>query len=364
MTRPAPLRLALFFLAWCLWLLGAGGAAAAPLFTDPLLVAGERVYRDHSQARLFYLVPASFALQEKNGVPVFRFALIGYLGSARTQDQGSFQDKGVLAFTVEEEKKPALFEKVRAVLQARHGSAAVLKSMPVADVAARLIYERVGAQPASGSLAMRSGEEEDKKKGQLWQQRVFVLALDDLDSNFFWKAFQEDLLALSLSYSISVDGFRNEEGQMVQAKEEFSGALPIRVSPKKFPALFEQIDLGARLTVGYTHLDVFCFDFVNEEAGDTYSKIVEIRYRDLRGKPVLTQLRFDAGSLEYRRGLDFQYAKALVQGYDYRITEVSKAGEVRVGEWVRDNADSFLDVSRPAAERTPADAVEEKRMLY
>ncbi len=339
---------------------------AAPLFFDPLSIEGVSVFRDSREANLYYCAPGPLILEEHGGRPLFRFTRIGYLGTARTQDQGVFRNRGVISFTVREDLPPEKLEAIGAVLKTRSTSPAKVERLPVRSMKAHLIYEGVTAAGTKESGTLTPIPMEEGTKGppeERWRERSFVIALDDLNSAFFWKAFQADRMVLSLAYTFTVDGVDRKGDEEAPAFRDFSGALPLRVAPKDHPGLFEEIDLGGRMEVGYTHLDLYCFDFVNENAPGLYGKIVEVRYEDLRGMPVLTHVEFNSKKRNYKASIDFSYAKTLNKPYDFRVITINEEGERIAGGWVRDNTDSFLDVTTDTSKRDKNRAAENRGLL-
>ena len=316
-----------------------------------------RLYPDHETAGLYYYIPGPLELKEVDGRPAFDFTRIGYLGRRRTQDQGVLRNRGVITFTVRQGTAARELDRIATAL-ARGDRPAVLKPLPLEEVRLRLVYQAVrpGGTAVAGEILPREGGPAGGPVAELWRERTLVMVLDPADAALLWDAFQQERLVLSLAYTLVAAGReRTEEGGTAPARREVGGALAVRVSPRSHPDLFHQVDLGARMQVGYGRLDVYCFDFVDGRAGGLYSKIVQVRFRSLRGDDVVRQVTFRAGEATYHQTLDFPYAKAVNQSYDYRVLTVGRDGERTIGPWVTDNDDSFLDVSAtPAGGEAPA----------
>ena len=339
---------------------------AAPLFYDPLTVEGRTVFRDSRQADLYYYVPGPLILKQEDGRPLFHFTRIGYLGTARTQDQGSYQNKGVISFVVHEEFSPTFIEATRSILRDRYNPAIILKRLPVDSMNATLVYEGItadGVQDSGRLVPLLSADDAPTKAEEIWSEHSFVLFLDTGNAAFFWKAFQENRLVLSLVYTLTVSGMDKKGTEIVSTRRNFSGALPIRIHPGNHPDLFEEIDLGSKMEIGYTHLDILCFDFVNNVFPRLYSKIVEIRYEDLQHKSVLSHVEFDTKKRNFKESIDFSYAKSLESPYDYRIISIDREGERHISDWQQDNSDSLLDVTTDTTKQHGNTSAENRGLL-
>jgi len=56
----------------------------------------------------------------------------------------------------------------------------------------------------------------------------------------------------------------------------FSSTIPVKLDIAAYPSHFTKTDIGGRMVRGYTGIDVFCFDFLEQLDENLYSKEVEV----------------------------------------------------------------------------------------
>jgi hypothetical protein len=108
------------------------------------------------------------------------------------------------------------------------------------------------------------------------------------------------------------------------------------------------------MKVGYTGLDVFCFDFIENLDENLYAKMVEVAI-PTTGRDLVEQVTFKDNG-EYRNRIEFKLAKDLDRPYRYRISRIWKDGRGDIGRWKEKKGETLLDIT---AYRNIANAPEE-----
>ena len=131
------------------------------------------------------------------------------------------------------------------------------------------------------------------------------------------------------------------------SKVVVSDAFSVRINPIQYPELMKQIDINEGMPPEYAALDVYCFDFNNEIRPDLFAKKLEIRADGVGRGEVKTQLSFKATEVDtYAHAVRFPYAVRMDRPYFYRITEISREGEVNTSSWQkRTSWASMLDIT-------------------
>ena len=97
------------------------------------------------------------------------------------------------------------------------------------------------------------------------------------------------------------------------------------------------------MKVGYTGLDVFCFDFIENLEENLYAKIVEVAI-PTTGRDLVESITFKEGG-EYRSRIEFKLAKDLDQPYRYRILRIYNDGSQKTTPWLEKSGESLLDIT-------------------
>lgn len=326
-------------LGLCILLLLAGPLAAAPDLGQFRDIDGIRIYRDHLRQDTWYLTPATPQLAERDDhSPALGFDLFRYYGRQATGDQQEFWAHGILTLTVERQRPAQQLSAIRKVLQTAGVKRPKLRSMPITGADIRLLY---------------AGQKQQWQQGSRWSGGTIVLPLDADIAQLLWKAAELGQLQVSLVVEERLAGVRlaKDSAETWQKTELASGwTLPVDLDRQHYPDLFRRTDLSGRMARGYTGLDVFCFDFLEQLVPGLYAKLVEVAIptdgRDL----VETITFYESG--DYRARIDFELARDFAQPYRVRITEVFTDGRRETGPWQQKQGDSLLDIT---AYRNPSE---------
>jgi hypothetical protein len=109
------------------------------------------------------------------------------------------------------------------------------------------------------------------------------------------------------------------------------------------PDHFSKMDLGGRMKVGYTGLDVFCFDFMENLEENLYAKIVEVAI-PTTGRDLVETITFKEDS-DYRNRIEFKLAKDLDRPYRYRILRIYNDGSQKDSPWLKKEGETLLDIT-------------------
>lgn len=320
----------------------AGSLAAAPDLGHYRDVAGVRIYRDHKRADTWYLTPASphLALREDQN-PAYGFDLYRYYGRQATGDKDSFWAHGVLSLTVSRLRPPQQVKVIRRDLQALGIKYPKLRSMPIAGADIRLLFV---------------GQSLQWQQGSRWSGGTFTLPLDAEAAQLLWQAVERGQFQVSLVVEEQLTGVRRGDSPESKWQEESVAngwTLPVDLDRKRYPDHFRRTDLSGRMAHGYTGLDVFCFDFLENLVPGLYAKSVEVAIPS-EGRDLIETVTFrESGN--YRARIDFELARNLDQPYRIRITDVFRDGRRQVGPWQLKQGDSLLDITayRDETEQQP-----------
>jgi hypothetical protein len=322
--RVKPAMLCLFVLMGCISLCHADPDLGH--FQD---MEGVRLYRDHQTSSEWYLSPSGPELGLRaDGTPDYGLALYRYLGRSGTGDSGDFRIRGVLTLGMDRSRKPELTAKIRKALIAQGIPSPRLKSIPVSESLVNVVF---ADQQAAKTTATR------------WKTGSLVIFLDAALSQILWDAVEAGQTLVSLSLEETLKGVRKEEETWKPSTTSSSWVVPVDMDLKKHPDHFQKMDLGGRMKVGYTGLDVFCFDFIENLEEDLYAKIVEVSI-PTAGRDLVETITFKADG-EYRSRLDFKLAKDLDRPYRYRITRVKRDGTRETGPWQEKQGETLLDIT-------------------
>jgi hypothetical protein len=329
------MMLCLFMLMGCFTL-----CHADPDLTRFQDIEGIRIYQDHKMSSEWYLSPSSPELGLRtDGTPDYGLALYRYIGRSGTGDSGNFRVRGILTIGMNRSQKPERTAKIRKALITQGFSSPRLKSMTVSASRASLVF---------------ADQQEAKEYAIRWKSGPMVVSLDATLSQILWDAVEAGQTLVSLSLEETLKGVRKEEETWAPSTTSSSWVVPVEMDLKKHPDHFQKMDLGGRMKVGYTGLDVFCFDFIENLEKDLYAKIVEVSI-PTAGRDLVETATFKADG-EYRSRMEFKLAKDLDRPYRYRITRVKLDGTRETGPWQEKEGETLLDIT---AYKNPEDTEEE-----
>lgn len=297
-------------------------------FTD---IQGKRIYRDQVKTNFFYLSPSPPVLaQGPDGLPGVSFDIFRYHGRSGTGDSGKFRVKGVLSLEIQRDHAKKVVKQIKSHLKKTYKVRyPKLRSMPVADTHGKLIF---GDRTLSWSQSSR------------WSGKRISLSLDEVMSQVLWEALEAGQTLISVEMAEALAGVRKtENGQWEPAVTTFSSTLPVTLDMAAHPTLFRKTELGGRMVRGYTGIDIFCFDFLEQLDETLYSKIVEVAI-PTTGAPLKESVTFRQDS-DCRRRIEFKLAKDLDTPYKVRITRIFIDGRTEQGDWVKRKGEAMLDIT-------------------
>ncbi len=305
-------------------------------FTD---IEGVRIYQDHENPSKWYMMPARPLLDKRaDGTPDYGLTLYRYLGRKGTSDSGDFWVRGILTFGIERSRKSEISTKIRKELRTRGIGSPRTKTMPVSETRISLMF---------------ADEQDSRSFSTRWKGGTLVLPLNARLAEILWDAVTAGQTQVSLAIDETLAGVRKTENQWAPASTTQTWVVPIEMDMNAHPAHFRRMDLGARMKVGYTGLDVFCFDFLENLEEDLYAKIVEVAI-PTAGRDLVETLTFRNNG-DYRRRIEFKLAKDLDRPYRYRISRIYKDGSKKTGRWQKKSGEALLDIT---AYKNKADAAE------
>ena len=320
------MKLSLAF--FCIFIL-ASSALAAPdleMFRD---IDGVRVYRDHKKKSIWYTTPAPPTLEKKeDGTPSFSFDIYRYMGAKGTGDSGKFRIRSVLRLGVTREHDAKKNTKIKKVLKSSFGGTVRLRSMPVSSASGKLLFADTNMTWSQGAR---------------WGKKNLVLLLGDNMAQTLWDAVEAGQTLISVVIEEHLPGIKIKDGKEEETETVVSWTLPIELNMKAYPDNFSKIELGGRMTHGYTGIDVFCYDFLEELEPDLYAKMVEVAI-PTTGRPLVKEIIFKEDS-DYRTRIDFELAKDLDKPYRIRITKIFKDGSKEQMPWQTKTGESLLDIT-------------------
>lgn len=302
---------------------------AAPNLGSYYDIQGVRVYMDHEKSEEWYLSPAQPILNERSDkTPDYGLALYRYLGRKGTSDSGSFWVRGVLTFGVERSRDSGLSAKIRKELRTKGISSPRLKSMPVSASRVTLLF---------------ADQQYSREYNIRWKSGAMVVPLDAHIAEVLWDAVKAGQTQVSVSVDETLTGVRKKEENWEPSTTSLAWTVPVEMDMTAHPDHFQRLDLGGRMKVGYTGLDVFCFDFIENLEEKLYAKIVEVAI-PTTGRDLVETVTFkDDG--EYRNRIEFKLAKDLEQPYRYRISRIYQDGSKETGRWQEKTGETMLDIT-------------------
>jgi len=302
---------------------------ADPHLDDFQDIEGIRVYQDHENAAQWYIAPAEPVLRRRqDDTPDYGLTLYRYLGRKGTGDAGSFWVRGVLTFGLERSRDLGISAKIRKALRARGINSSRLKSMPVSASRVTLLF---------------ADQNYTKEYSIRWKSGAIVIPLDSHISQILWDAVEAGQTLISVVIEETLAGVRKIEEGWEPSTIALTLTIPFEMNMSLHPEHFKRIDLGGRMKVGYTGLDVFCFDFIENLEDDLYAKIVEVAV-PTTGRELVESVTFKDNG-EYRSRIEFKLAKDLDHPYRYRVTRVRRDGSEETGLWQQKTGESLLDIT-------------------
>jgi hypothetical protein len=315
-------------------------ALAAPDLGTYRDMEGVRVYQDHIKKNTWYVSPDELQIYLRpDGSPDYALDVYRYHGRKGTADQDKFMVHGVLSVSIDREQPKGRTAAIRKALRKAGIKKPRLTTMPVAGAEIKLMF----------------GDQ-----GNIWQQksrwgaRQLVLPLEPEMTQVLWAAVEKEQTLMSLSVSEQLQGMRLKDKEWQEAQTSLAWILPIDLDMVTHPDKFRKTDLGGRMSHGYTGLDVFCFDFIEELDPQLYAKVVRVAI-PTTGRELVEEVTFrDDG--EYRSRIDFKLAKGMDWPYRVQVVRVMRDGSRQVGEWIKKQGESILDIT---AYREPTESSEE-----
>ena len=170
-----------------------------------------------------------------------------------------------------------------------------------------------------------------------------MVPLDSHIVEVLWDAVQAGQTQVSVSVDETLTGVRKIEDSWEPSTTSATWTVPVEMSMTAHPDHFQRMDLGGRMKVGYTGLDVFCFDFIENLEENLYAKIVEVAI-PTTGRDLVEAVTFkDDG--EYRGRIEFKLAKDLDQPYRFRILRIWQDGSQDTGPWQEKTGETLLDIT-------------------
>jgi hypothetical protein len=170
-----------------------------------------------------------------------------------------------------------------------------------------------------------------------------MVPLDPEEAEILWQAVESGQTLVSVSIEETLDGVRKTDDGWEPSDTSLGWVVPVEMDMARHPDHFQKMDLGGRLAMGYTGLDIFCFDFIENLEENLYAKIVEVSM-STNGRDLVETVTFkDDG--EYRNRIDFKLAKDLDAPYRYRISRVFTDGTRESGRWQEKAGETLLDIT-------------------
>lgn len=320
-----------YLAAWICVLIFAGVAFARPNLDHFQDIESVRVYADHKKKDIFYLSPAAPELEpDDNGMPGYGLKIYRYLGRKGTGDSDKFWVKGIFSLTIQRQQDAKRLKQIKKKLakqfQVKYPK---LRSMPV--------------EKTHGKLLFADFDIKWSQPGR-WSGKQLAIPLGSNISQVLWDAAQSGQTLISIEMEETLSGVRkNKEKKWDNDVVSASHTLPVTLDMAAFPSLFAQTDLGGRMVRGYTGVDIFCFDFIENLDENLYAKIVEVAIPTPK-QPLVESATFREDT-PYRTRITFKLAKDLDTGYRVRITKVLLNGESIPGPWKMRMGEAMLDIT-------------------
>lgn len=304
-------------------------ASAAPDLGNYQDIDGVRVFQDHHNQQIWYLAPAPPTLKSiSSHDPGYGFDIYRYHGRSGTCDKDLFWVKGILTVGIGRVRDSGAPARIRSALQSQGINNPKLRSMPVTQTMVKLVFaDQVMEWKQASRLA---GDH-------------LVLLLDRHLAEILWESVNAGQTQVSITLEERFSGLRQETDGWRESETFFVSTLPIELDMGTFPHKFNRTDLGGRMVRGYTGMEVFCFDFLEDLDPHLYAKIVEVAI-PTPGRDLVEEVVFRADS-DYRNRIDFKLSRDLDDPYRFRVTRIFKNGSRDTGPWTEKKGETLLDVT-------------------
>ncbi len=304
-------------------------AVAAPRLDGYVDIDGTRLYPDHLKKGVWYIQPAPPTLKRIDGMPAYRFELFRYLGRSGTGDKNLFWARGVVTIDIERSRPAGWMSSIEKRLRRRTEATLKILSAPV----------------ESGVLTLMFGDMNVSKSSQGgWPSGPITMGLDATMAQILWRAVEANQTQITVTSTETIPGVVKKGDEWVEAKRTVTYTLPITMDMGRYPSLFKKHDLGGRMRRGYTALDLFDFNFVDELEPGLYIETVEIAI-PAKGRPLIKKVRFSKEG-PYRQRIRFKLSKRLDRPYRYRIVRVYEDGRTVRTKWYEKQGETLLDITR------------------
>jgi hypothetical protein len=292
-------------------------------------IEGIRVYQDNKNSSVWYLSPARPVLNTREDKsPDYGLSIYRYLGRKGTGDSGSYWLKGVLTFGFDRSQGPGLSGKIRKTLKSKGIKSPRLKSMPVFASRITLLF---------------ADQQQVRESNLRWKTGAMIVPLDRQYAEILWDAVKKGQTLVSIAFEETLTGVNRKEDEWQPSTTTLTWTIPVELDMNAYPDHFSKMDLGGRMKVGYTGLDLFCFDFLENLDENLYAKIVEVAI-PAKGRDLVETVTFKEGS-DYRNRIEFKLAKDLDQPYRYRILRVYNDGSQKASLWQEKKGETLLDIT-------------------
>ena len=292
-------------------------------------IEGIRVYQDNKNGSVWYLSPAKPVLNIKaDNTPDYGLSLYRYLGRKGTGDSGDFWVKGVLTFGFDRAQNSNLSGKIRKALREKGIASPRLKSIPVSASKITLLF---------------ADKKQVRENNLRWKTGTMVVPLDQVNAEILWDAVEKGQVLVSVAFEETLTGVIKKEDDWQPSDTSLTWTIPVEMDMKAHPDHFGKTDLGGRMKVGYTELDVFCFDFIENLEENLYAKVVEVSI-PTAGRDLVETVTFKNNG-DYRNHIEFKIAKNLDQPYRYRILRIFNDGSQEAFPWHEKSGETLLDIT-------------------
>jgi hypothetical protein len=190
---------------------------------------------------------------------------------------------------------------------------------------------------------MFADQEDAWEYGLRFKTGTMVVPLEPRQAEILWQSVVNGQTLVSVSIEETLGGMRKTDDDWEASTTSMGWVVPVEMDMGQHPDHFQKMDLGGRMTMGYTGLDIFCFDFIENLEENLYAKIVEVSIPTTSRNLIETITFKDDG--EYRSRIEFKLAKDLDQPYRYRISRIWQDGNREEGAWQEKDGETLLDIT-------------------
>ncbi len=303
-------------------------ASAAPRLDLYVDHEGVRLYADSNDSSVWYAAPTAPRIAQENGEPAYRLDLFRYLGRSGTGDKNLFWARGVLTLRIGRTPLPSDIRERVAENPGIHAKPKILSS-PVKHARVTVMFGDINVT---------------KENQGRWAEGTFTIGLDATMAQLLWKATEARQTHINIVTTETIPGVVKTKEGWQESQTDISYTLPVVLDIQRFPNRFSRIDMGGRMKRGYTQLDVFDFNFVDNLKPGLYKEEVEIAI-PTEGRPLIKKVLFQRGG-DVRRKIRFRLSKKLDTPYRYRIIEIYEDGTVIKGPWRHKTGETMLDITQ------------------